>query len=681
MRMRKRRLENIKLAGILFLVVLLTFGSLMTSFAEVDSIESAGGEGPPAEVIDVEIVEGDEADFEGQEGEVEEPEGDLEEEPDLNESEMEEPIINKSAESSVETIGKPDLSITSPIEWEGHGSDSKKCEMAGEGPRDAKEGWIHWVANTKGDSTNAVLTLGGTGSGTYNPAEPLNAEVWHFFTPYYELDGLTATLTFSGAMNTPGKLVISDYCPGEPGAKIAIKKQTFIGDTNKLVKESVTFDFILKPLKGGDVIRIENVPANGMSEFIQIKPGKYLFKEVEKDGYVMDEWELVNLDETKSLSIMGNEHRWSGGWLDHRDRSWWGGRDERKPGYKPEHIIEILPNAKYRIDVTNRKIVEKELSKLSIKKVVMDGNDILNVEETFNVRLERLKDGDKVEFPIENGETITGNLEPGLYRLSEFNFPEGYRLREFKLTSKYGPDPWFKPDGDGILFKIPDKKTVHYKLLIVNERIPDDIKVDLLGLYKVVENVENDNTAFTIDWEKFEGEKGTHEVSETTPLLPEPIPAGLYRFRERAQAGYDFVRVELWIKVGNEFERIMEPTFDDGWLVLDLSKPKCDEYRIVFVNRVKPVVPPPPPPEEPRPPRPPRPEPRNGNGVQPVSVTPAPVPTAPPAPPFIPPVIPVLEEPVPLAPPVLPVTGDASPILFYMIGMLLAGAGFFTRKY
>ena len=98
--------------------------------------------------------------------------------------------------------------------WDGRGTDSEKCDLVGQVGRPAS-GWIHWVFSTKGESTSAELVLGGTGSGTYDPGEPLNAETWHFYTSYFDLDGLTATINlFGGAPGTGGGLVISDYCPG-----------------------------------------------------------------------------------------------------------------------------------------------------------------------------------------------------------------------------------------------------------------------------------------------------------------------------------------------------------------------------------------------------------------------------------------------------------------------------------
>jgi hypothetical protein len=98
--------------------------------------------------------------------------------------------------------------------WDGRGTDSEDCSKVGEEGR-PPTGWIHWVFATKGDSTDAKLVLGGTGSGEYAPGEPLNAEIWHFYTPFFPLEGLTAEIQlFGGDPGPGGGLVISDYCPG-----------------------------------------------------------------------------------------------------------------------------------------------------------------------------------------------------------------------------------------------------------------------------------------------------------------------------------------------------------------------------------------------------------------------------------------------------------------------------------
>jgi len=102
-----------------------------------------------------------------------------------------------------------------PLQWDGRGTDSQDCDKDGEGPRDADEGWIHWIFSTKGDSDDATLTLSGSGSGQYDPEEPLEAETWHFYTDYFDLDELEASINLIGGEPGPGGgLVISDFCPG-----------------------------------------------------------------------------------------------------------------------------------------------------------------------------------------------------------------------------------------------------------------------------------------------------------------------------------------------------------------------------------------------------------------------------------------------------------------------------------
>ena len=105
---------------------------------------------------------------------------------------------------------------TSPtvgVAWTGQGSDSEQCSKDGEGPRDGS--WIHWVFTTGGNSTatDVVLQLGGTGSGSYTPASAGNIQ---FYTPFYELNGLTASVTFEGELGRGNEnLVISDFCSGD----------------------------------------------------------------------------------------------------------------------------------------------------------------------------------------------------------------------------------------------------------------------------------------------------------------------------------------------------------------------------------------------------------------------------------------------------------------------------------
>lgn len=107
--------------------------------------------------------------------------------------------------------------------WDGR--NTLDCGKLGESPERTIDGWIHWVFSTKGASTDAELILGGTGAGTYGPGEPLVAEAWHFFTPYFDLDGLTATINLYGGGPGPGGgLVISDYCPPQGFEHLDVSK-------------------------------------------------------------------------------------------------------------------------------------------------------------------------------------------------------------------------------------------------------------------------------------------------------------------------------------------------------------------------------------------------------------------------------------------------------------------------
>lgn len=99
------------------------------------------------------------------------------------------------------------------VTWDGRGTDSERCDYVGQQGRPAS-GWIHWVYATKGDSTDARLVLGGTGEGTYEPGPPAEAAIWHVYTPFFELDGLTADIYFDSEPGVGGGLVISDFCQG-----------------------------------------------------------------------------------------------------------------------------------------------------------------------------------------------------------------------------------------------------------------------------------------------------------------------------------------------------------------------------------------------------------------------------------------------------------------------------------
>jgi hypothetical protein len=102
--------------------------------------------------------------------------------------------------------------LPNSLEWDGKGSDSLHCDKLGESPERTEAGWIHWIVTDADDITEADLVLGGSGSGTYDPTK--YGPVVEFFTPYFDVDTLTATLYYDGTLGANSQFVISDYCPG-----------------------------------------------------------------------------------------------------------------------------------------------------------------------------------------------------------------------------------------------------------------------------------------------------------------------------------------------------------------------------------------------------------------------------------------------------------------------------------
>ena len=79
------------------------------------------------------------------------------------------------------------------------------------------EGQIHWVlTGNNRNITFAEIVLGGTGSGEFEAVKSTyGGGSLQFYTPYFELEGLTAFVRFQGTAARSAQLVISDYCPGE----------------------------------------------------------------------------------------------------------------------------------------------------------------------------------------------------------------------------------------------------------------------------------------------------------------------------------------------------------------------------------------------------------------------------------------------------------------------------------
>jgi VCBS repeat-containing protein len=101
-------------------------------------------------------------------------------------------------------LGVSALGPYSEILWLGHGTDSLNCTKYG------PEGGMHWVLTESSKVTVAMIVL----NGDIYPLTKRSGPVIHFDTPYYEIDGLEASVIYTGAIGKNGKLVLSDYCPG-----------------------------------------------------------------------------------------------------------------------------------------------------------------------------------------------------------------------------------------------------------------------------------------------------------------------------------------------------------------------------------------------------------------------------------------------------------------------------------
>lgn len=88
--------------------------------------------------------------------------------------------------------------------WTGQGTDSLHCEKYG------PEGGMHWVLTGASKVETATLWI----NGESNEISKRAGGTIHFDTPYYDLEGLTAYVGYTGTLARNSQLVISDYCPG-----------------------------------------------------------------------------------------------------------------------------------------------------------------------------------------------------------------------------------------------------------------------------------------------------------------------------------------------------------------------------------------------------------------------------------------------------------------------------------
>jgi len=109
------------------------------------------------------------------------------------------------------------------ISWSGQGMDSgPRSDLVGEGPR-TEAGWIHWNVTQAGGVTSAQLELGGSGSGTYY-VHAKHGNMLQFFTPYFDLGALTATVWYNGDLGKNPQFIISDWCDPIESERLTVTK-------------------------------------------------------------------------------------------------------------------------------------------------------------------------------------------------------------------------------------------------------------------------------------------------------------------------------------------------------------------------------------------------------------------------------------------------------------------------
>jgi uncharacterized repeat protein (TIGR02543 family) len=195
-------------------------------------------------------------------------------------------IVNITTPIDVDSLENKSLPT---ITWAGQGSNALKCELIGTSEELNEDGWIHWVLiGTKGVN-DAELVLGGSGSGT-DPYEPTKyGSVLQFFTPYFDLDTLTAVVNYSGSLKKNSQFVISDYCPGDSG------------------EEPTTQYTLTVNIVGNGSVEVNDVL---YTVPVTVDEGTVLGLEAIADsGWQFDGWtgDLVSSNATESITMNGNK--------------------------------------------------------------------------------------------------------------------------------------------------------------------------------------------------------------------------------------------------------------------------------------------------------------------------------------------------------------------------------------
>ncbi|MGM0689453.1 MAG: hypothetical protein ACQESO_07710, partial [Bacillota bacterium] len=194
------------------------------------------------------------------------------------------------------------------IHWAGYpqGSDSEGCDLVNTHPKRTESGWIHWILS--GNQANidlAVLQLGGTGSGTYDP-EGYGSGSMQFYTPYFNLEGLTAFVSYMGIPAANSSLIISDYCPGRDTPDLGCLEVEKIWNSSENPTDPISVNITgLDVTYSGSVIL--NETNNWKARLCSLTPGTYTFEEVTVSG-----WSPTYLPANRQLVVVAGSEPVSG---------------------------------------------------------------------------------------------------------------------------------------------------------------------------------------------------------------------------------------------------------------------------------------------------------------------------------------------------------------------------------
>ena len=433
-------------------------------------------------------------------------------------------------------------------QWNGNGKNSLDCSKAGEGDRpDDGTGWIHWVFTTKGNSTDAVLTLGGSGSGSYSPGEPLEAEVWHFYTPYYDVYELTASITLTGGDKGPGVgLVISDYCTGieQVVPMLTIEKELLDIESIQVLESEVEFELKIS----GGVFGAGQVFSFSVNEPKEFGPDdglafdvEYLIEEVENEAY-----QFISISQSA--------------------------------------ITLTEENNAIKVTIVNQE-EEEETGSIVINKLVkaeVDAEVVIPSNKTFffNIYLNETDElvKENVELQVIDGVgTVTiDNLPLGIYRVEEV-VNGGYLVV-------------LDPE-DGIVDLTAEENEV--TVVVVNTPKPE-LVIEKVLLDPEGVAVANSNVEFTVilDGGLFDEQEFVFSVNEPAVL---DISDGLefdvpYTVTEVAKEGYIFISIdpeEAFILTDQNNEVTVTVV---NWLISTPPLPPAGPPVIIFVPPVPPQV-------------------------------------------------------------------------------------------